>query len=224
MDEMQFWHEVDAGAATEPQSRSFPEPRLIGKDVYLRTVTPADYAAIQEIEMSGGLATRWRFRGRTMSPAEWAQSFWKDVLVQHLILERKGDEAIGLAVAYRPNFQDRYAYVAALRFATQATPLMLFGLSLFMDHIFTFWDFRKLYFETPEYNYGQFASGEGRWFETEGRLRAHLFHGGHYWDELILATTRERWMEHGKPVAMTQWAPNLRRVRVRLPSGAELTP
>jgi RimJ/RimL family protein N-acetyltransferase len=144
------------------------------------------------------------------------------VVVQHVIVERKREEAIGLALVYRPNLQDGYAYAAAIRFASKATPLMPFGLALFMDHVFTFWNFRKLYFETPEYNYAQFASGEGRWFEIEGRLRAHRFYGGRYWDELILAITRERWTEHGRPLADSQWAPNVQRVQVRLPSGEVL--
>lgn len=222
MDDTHFWYEEGPGTPSDPDSESVAVPRLIGKDVYLRTVTPADYPFIQEKEMNSSIATRWRFRGRTMSPSEWAQAFWRDVLVQHLIVEQRREEAIGLAVAYRPNFQDGYVYVAGLRFASQATPLMLFGLAMFVDHIFSFWNFRKLYFEVPEYNYPQFASGESRWFELEARLQAHRFYGGHYWDELILATTRERWIEHGRPLARRQSAPQRRRVQVRLPSGETL--
>jgi hypothetical protein len=108
-------------------------------------------------------------------------------------------------------------YIGALRFVEQATPLMFYGVNLFIDHVFTCWNFRKVYFETTEYNYPQFASGEGRLFELEGRLRGHRFYGGRYWDELILATSRELWMEHGKPMADAQWAPEPRRVRVRMP-------
>lgn len=223
MEETHFWYEAPAGAGEDSDSESLPAPGLVGKDVYLRAVTPADYPFIQQLETSSGLAGRWRYRGRTMSAAEWAQSLWKDVLVQHLIVERRRDEVIGLVFAYRPNFQDGYTYVAALRFS-QATPLMLFGMALFIDYVFTCWNFRKLYFETTEYSYSQFASGEGRWFEIEGRLREHRFHDGRHWDELILATTRERWVEYGRPLAMSQSAPNLRRVQVRLPSGGPGAP
>jgi RimJ/RimL family protein N-acetyltransferase len=219
MEETHFWYEE---GASDSDSESAPAPRLVGKDVYLRAVTPADYPFLQQIEMSSSVAPRWRFRGRTLSPADWAQAFWRDVLVQHMIVERRHDEAIGLAIAYRANFQDGYAYAAALRFGSQATPLMFFGLALFIDHVFSFWDLRKLYFETPEYNYSQFASGEGRWFEIEGRLQAHRFYGGRHWDELILAITRERWTEQGRPLARAQSAPRLRRVQVRLPSAGGL--
>jgi RimJ/RimL family protein N-acetyltransferase len=169
------------------------------------------------MELSSNLANRWQYRGATPSPHEWTQIFWRDTLAQHLIVERKRDQRVGLARAYRPNFQDGHAYIAAVRFASKATPLMLAGLALFIDHVFTCWNFHKVYFETTEFNYSQFASGEGRLFEIEGRLREHRYYGGRRWDELVLATSRERWMEHGKPLADAQWAPELRRVQVRLP-------
>ena len=216
MEGTHFWHEDSTGAA-DPDS--VVAARLVGRDVYLRAVTPADYPFLQQVEMSSSIANRWRFRGKTMSPAEWAQAFWRDNLVQHMIIERKRDEAVGLAFAYRPNFQDGHTYIAALRFTPHPTPLMLFGLALFLDHVFTCWNFRKVYLETPEYNYADFASGVGRWFDVEARLRDHLFYGGRYWDELVLAMTRETWLKEGKPVADAQWAPKLRRVEVRLPAG-----
>src|SRR5437763_5964400 len=69
MEERHFWYEEGPGTASDSDSESVSAPRLIGKDVYLRAVTPTDYPFIQQIEMSSSLATRWRFRGRTMSPA-----------------------------------------------------------------------------------------------------------------------------------------------------------
>lgn len=216
MEGTSFWTEDSGDAAQSSDPESILAPKLIGRDVYLRAVTPADYGFIQQMEMSSSLANRWRFRGRTMSPAEWAQNFWKDVLVQYLIMDKR-DQAVGLVFIYRTNFQDGHAYLAAVRFAPQATPLMVFGLALFLDHAFTCWSFRKLYLETPEYNYQQIASAADRWFEVEARFREHRFYGGRYWDELVLAITRERWMEEGKRIADAQWAPNLRRVEVRLP-------
>jgi RimJ/RimL family protein N-acetyltransferase len=178
---------------------------------------PSDYEFIQRVEFGGDSANRWRFRGGTPDPQTWLRVFWQDVLVQYLIVSRRRDELIGLVFANRPNFQDGYVYIGALRFVEQATPLMLFGVMLFIDHVFTCWAFRKIYFESTEYNYEQFASGEGRLFEVEGRLRDHRFYGGRYWDELILATTRERWNEHGKPLADAQSAPRPQRVHVRMP-------
>jgi RimJ/RimL family protein N-acetyltransferase len=217
MGDTEFSFEMPGADPGEDATEALLAPRLNGRDVYLRPPMPADYEFIQRIEFGGGLANRWRFRGGTPDPQSWLRAFWQDVLVQYLIVSRRRDELIGLAFANRPNFQDGHVYIGALRFVEQATPLMLYGVNLFIDHVFTCWNFRKVYFETTEYNYPQFASGEGRLFEVEGRLRGHRFYGGRYWDELILATTRELWMEHGKPMADAQWEPEPRRIRVRLP-------
>src|SRR5438067_747199 len=116
MEETHFWHEGPRDANQPSDSEPVLAPRLTGRDVYLRAVTPADYPLLQHMELSSTLANRWRFRGRTLSPQEWAQAFWTDVLVQHLILDRKREELIGLAFASRPNFQDGFVYVAAVRF------------------------------------------------------------------------------------------------------------
>nr|MDT0665497.1 hypothetical protein [Micromonospora sp. DSM 115978] len=52
------------------------------------------------------------------------------------------------------------------------------------------WNYRKIYMECPEYNYGQLASGAGRWFEVEGRLKDFNYYDGQYWDEYLLAISR----------------------------------
>jgi hypothetical protein len=51
--------------------------------------------------------------------------------------------------------------------------------------------------ELPEYNYEQFASGEDRLFEVEGRLRGHIYTAGRYWDQVIAAIDREHWRTKG---------------------------
>jgi hypothetical protein len=72
---------------------------------------------------------------------------------------------------------------------------MIIGFALFLNYVFSCFDFRKLYMELPEFNYDQFASGEGRYFELEARLRDHSFFGGRYWDELVLAIYQDKWQE-----------------------------
>jgi RimJ/RimL family protein N-acetyltransferase len=229
MKETDFWIEGPEDGSTRPSDgeeayETLLAPRLYGRDVYLRAVQPRDYEFIQRIELGGHLATRWRFRGATPDPQEWTRQFWKEVLAQYLVVGRKRDQPIGLVYAYRPNFADGHTHLAAVRFEQHATPLMLYGLALFIDHVFTCWNFRKLYYEVTEYNYTQFASGVGRFFEIEGRRREYRYFGGRYWDELILATTRESWMEHGKPLADAQYAPGARRVHVRMPPPTQSRP
>jgi hypothetical protein len=170
------------------RSRRFTVPSLDGRHVYLRAVTPEDYRFLRLVETSSELAPRWRFRGSTPSPEEWAQMTWAPVLAQFMVVARRRNEAIGIVAAYHANFQDGFAYVAAARFDPRSrSPLMVLGVAVFLQYVFSCWDLRKLYLEVPEYNYPQLASGHQRIFEIEGRLCQHSFLGGELWDQLILA-------------------------------------
>ena len=166
---------------------------LRARHVYLRPITPADYAFLQMLETAGDLAPRWRHRGVTHSPEEWAHTLWADVLAQFLVVGVTTNKPIGRVLVYHPNFQDRHAYFAALRFEpADRSPLMVLGISLFLRYVFTNWEFEKLYMEVPEYNLEQFSSGLDRFFSIEGRLTGHLRTGTRSWDQLILAINREQ--------------------------------
>ena len=166
---------------------------LRARHVYLRPITPGDYAFLQMLETVGDLAPRWRHRGVTPSPEQWAHTLWADVLAQFLVIGVTGNKPIGRVVIYNPNFQDRHAFFAALRFEPgDRGPLMVLGISLFLRYVFTNWEFVKLYMEVPEYNLDQFASGLDRFFSIEGRLKDHFRTGTRTWDQLILAIYREQ--------------------------------
>jgi acyl carrier protein/RimJ/RimL family protein N-acetyltransferase len=182
-----------AGAADE-----FVTPPLRARHVYLKPITPSDYPFLQMLELAGELAPRWRHRGATPNPDQWAQTLWAGVLAQFMVVGVTTNKPIGRVVIYQPNFQDRYAYFAALRFEpSDRSPVMMLGISLFLRYVFTYWDFDKLYMEVPEYNLPQFASGLGRFFEIEGRLRGHFRVGGRSWDQLILALYRDTAAQQG---------------------------
>jgi acyl carrier protein len=120
------------------------------------------------------------------------------VLVQFMVVGVTTNKPIGRVVIYQPNFQDRYAYFAAMRFdPSERSPTMILGISLFLRYVFSYWDFDKLYMEVPEYNLPQFASGLGQFFEIEGRLRGHFRVGGRSWDQLILAMYRDTVAKQG---------------------------
>jgi len=149
------------------------------------------------METSSELAPRWRFRGSTPGPEQWSQMTWGPVLAHFLIVARRTNDAIGVVAVYQANFQDGFAHIAAARFdPDRRSPLMMLGLGVFLQYVFNCWDFRKLYMEVPEYNYGQLASARDRLFVMEGRLRQHSFLGGEFWDQLILAIYRDTWREY----------------------------
>jgi hypothetical protein len=187
----------DVSDITE-RAAEFTVPKIRGPYATLRSVGPEDYQALRGLETSSDMSTRWRLRGQTPSPEQWAQSLWNGVLAQFIVMETKTSKPMGLVAVYRPNFQEGHAYLAAGRFdLNEQTPVMIFGVAMFLEYVFSCWDFRKLYMELPEFNYPQFQSGLGKFFEVEGRLRDHTFGSGRYWDELTLALYRDRWREQG---------------------------
>src|SRR4051794_6516541 len=180
-------------------------PSLQGRHVYLRAPTPDDYPLLHRMETSSAVGPSWRLRGATPPPDQWAQAMTQGVLAQFLVVGRKTNSPVGIVTAYQPMFQDRHANVAAARFDPRhRSPAMIFGFAIFLQYVFGCWDLRKLYMEVAEYNFPQFESGLGRFFELEGRLREHLYLGGKYWDQLQLAIYRDRWQEQGAKLLRSQ--------------------
>jgi hypothetical protein len=191
-----------------PVRETLAVPPRRGRYVYLRPIMAGDYANLQTVEMGDELGPRWRLRGATPSPEVWSQSLWQASLVQFLIVRRRDDVTLGMVGAYRANFQHRHAYLAATYFAgTGRSPLVMIGIGMFVRYVFACWDFHKLYMEVPEYNYPQFASGAGKVFEVEGRLRDHSFHGNRRWDEYLLAIYRDRWQARDRERAQRRRHP-----------------
>ena len=183
-------------------------PPLAGRHVMLRPVTVQDHEALRHVEVSGELVFRWRFRGATPSPEQWARLAWNSVLAQFLVVSRSEKRPIGLVMLYRPSFEDRHAYLAVVRFEERQLPLLMIGTALFLDYAFACWDFNKLYMEVPEYNLGQFRSALRRLFKVEARMKDHSYFAGRRWDELILALYRSTWKaERGPIIAMAGQPP-----------------
>lgn len=181
------------------RAEAYAAPSMRGPYASLRGVGPEDYGALRALETGSEMATRWRLRGATPSPEQWVQSLWNGVLAQFIVTDTRTEQPVGLVAVYRPNFEAGYAYLAAGRFdVRRQSPVMIFGVAMFLEYVFSCWSFRKLYMDLPEFNYPQFQSGLGKFFVIEGRLREHSFTAGQYWDELTLALYRDHWQEHGR--------------------------
>jgi hypothetical protein len=201
----------------ETSGTEFREPVLNGRQIYLRPVTLDDYNAIRMLDLGEALGVRWRFRGATPTPEQWAQAGGTQ-LAHFLIVRRSDNGPIGAATAYQQNFQDQYAYLAATAFnPTQRNPLVILGIALFIDYTFRCWNFRKLYMEMPAFNLGQFGRGVGRMLVEEGRLREHMYYDGRYWDKVTLALYRETWEARSARLMTAALPPPTSRVTLRLP-------
>jgi len=113
------------------------------------------------------------------------------------VVSTTSTQPLGLVTAYNPDFRNGFVSLAAAKFEGRRHPSPVFieGVALFIDYIFTSWNFRKLYIESGELNVPQFGSGIGWLIEEEGRLRQHRYFGGRFWDEYIMSIYREKWDE-----------------------------
>jgi RimJ/RimL family protein N-acetyltransferase len=166
----------------------------MGRHVRLRNIELADVEFLYRLHTVPEVGYRLRLRGATPKPEAFVESFWEGVLVQFMIEARQTREPIGVISAYSTNMRDGWTYMA------QASQPRFIGsgwsieaLALFVDYLFALWNFRKLYSEAVAYNFDQFASGAGRYFELEGCLRNHQYYAGRFWDMHILSITRQSW-------------------------------
>lgn len=177
--------------STERASRAlFRAPTLEGTLVYLRPVFPEDLALLQLLDQGSPVAPRGRLRGRTPSPEIWSSSFWDGVLAQFLIIDRESDAPVGLVGVVRASLQDGHARLDATKYDEPWGSIAFYeGFEVFVEYVFSCWNFRKLYLELPEHETSS-GSGGPSGFALEGRLHEHLFLGDQYWDLLIFATYR----------------------------------
>lgn len=170
-------------------------PALRGRRVLLRAVLPADFEFLYRLNLESDIAVRWRHRGATPSPEQFIATLWQGVVAQYIIEELATSQPIGQVYLHRVDTGNAtgYAAVAVLgSFARRGFALEAGG--LFLDHVFKVWNLRKIYAESLDFNYSNFATGAGRYFREEGRLGEHEYHDGRYWDLVILALYREEWM------------------------------
>ena len=178
---------------TEAEVRA---PRLEGRHVRLRPVTPMDYEAIYQISTLPEVTYRWRTRGITMSPSAFADALWQGVVASFVVESRAGGPPIGLVTCDGAQHRDGFAHIEFM-----AAPewfrsgIILQAAALLIDYVFDLFPFRKLYFESYEFNFAQLQSGAGDFFQVEGCLRQHVFYQNRYWDQYIVAIYRDHWMQ-----------------------------
>jgi RimJ/RimL family protein N-acetyltransferase len=174
-------------------SASLTAPRLRGHTVQIRPVEARDYDFLFRLYTGGEHLVRYRLRGVTPSADSFVRFLWEQVLAQFIVETREG-RPVGLVSSFEADFRHRYVRIAACSTPEfEATGLVLEGVALLVSYLFATFDFRKIYAESLEANYTQFALGEGRLFEVEGRLKEHEYVDGRYQDFVLMAIYREAW-------------------------------
>jgi hypothetical protein len=196
---------ITDGHRTRDELRALPTPILLAVgDLVLDPVTPRDYDSLFELLVVDGAGWRYRFQGCTPPPEDFHRELTNGVGM-NMVVRRTGKAyvnfppaappiapALGLLQIYGGSQRDRFAYLGvALGHEIQRDPRMSILLGLFLHHAFETFGFRKIYAEMPEYTYRDIASGQGRFFDVEGRLTDHFIRPGGGYDMFILAIRPE---------------------------------
>lgn len=170
---------------------------LVGSTVELVPVTEADYPGLRKLELGDSMLHHWRYGAYTPSPDRYAAILWEGVHSQYVVSEPGAKRALGLVMLYDVDMVHGWGYIGAARFASGVAASVRFmeGLGLFIDLSFRLVPLRKLYLDVPEFNVSTFESAIGKVLVEEGRLKAHRFYDGRYWDNLLLAMYRSEWGE-----------------------------
>lgn len=167
-----------------------------------RPLDGADLPAVHRLLSADELSSKLRFRSQTPPLQEFAENAWNDVLTQWVILDRR-HRLVGLCAVTGPDFIDGVAWMSVgrdmTRFDMAASLAVVEGSCAVIDYAFRHWPLRQLYMEAPESSFRSFRSGEGRFFEVEGVLKARKFVNGSYEDIRILTMTHARWLDTLRP-------------------------
>jgi hypothetical protein len=97
-------------------------------------------------------------------------------------------------MCYGADFRNRHAYFGGALSQDRPSPYALEGFALLLDHLFSEFDFIKLYGTSLEPNIMSYHSAIGSIVHEEGRLRRHEFFNGEYRDLLNFAIYRDEWL------------------------------
>jgi RimJ/RimL family protein N-acetyltransferase len=198
--ELHEWRNIRAPDRGDHTRSSAVEPRhdrsLETNAVRLRVIRDSDVPALYQSATDPRWSHRWRYRGATPSIQDFVDQLGQGVLAQFIVERKEDGSPAGLVTSYNARLDIGSCYIAFARISKSPTaggPDMLEGGFLFVNFLFRNWPLRKLYAEVPGWNWPQFQSGSGHFFEVEGTLRDHEYFDGRYWDQYIVGLHRERW-------------------------------
>lgn len=195
--ELRTWGDVDEwfGEALLDASNQQPGP-VFTTLVRLRPMVPPDVPALYATALDPAVAMAWRYRGHTMSYADFERTLFEGVLAQYIV-ETLSGEMQGLATLYSADMSNGHAWLALLRAdgGRRVPGAMILGAAQMLRQGFSAWPFHKIYVELPVYNSWLIdALVESGLAEEEGRLTNHYFHDGRWLDKIIAAFYREAFL------------------------------
>lgn len=171
---------------------------LVGRSTELRPFRPNDFDFAYGLHLEPRNLVSYRLRGSVPSPESFHRFLWDQALA-NFVVSNRSRHPIGIVSAYGADHRNATCYVAAVGSEdAQDGGLMVESIGLLVTYLFLAFPFRKVYMESLQSNYSRFASGEGRFFTLEARLREHEYVDGKYQDMVILAIYKSDWVEVSK--------------------------
>ncbi|MHB8318674.1 MAG: GNAT family N-acetyltransferase [Acidimicrobiales bacterium] len=169
---------------------------LTSSRITLREVLPSDYMFLYKIAADPVNGYRWRFRNSIPSFEEFVGTMRSPgMLMQLLVVSATSGQPFGVVICYKADFRNKHAHIAVQGHQRVLfRGLMLEAARLFIDLLFTRYEFNKLYAETYGFSLETFRSVLKGPFVEEGRMRNHEWYLGKWWDLSIIAVYREDWI------------------------------
>ncbi len=90
---------------------------------------------------------------------------------------------------------DQYTYfIAFLAQGARERGLGAEAVLVFLDYLFAYFPFRKVYAEVYDFNRGSLGPLRSGGFHEEGRLTRHTWFGDRHWDLHVLGLFRDEWL------------------------------
>lgn len=130
----------------------------------------------------------WSTRRNILSTSEANDEAIRDLTVDKhvwLIAENAAGTVIGMIFSYDVQFVDEHCFVTT--YVADSFRQRGYGpdmLGLFLDYLFCYFNFRKIYFDAYEYNRASWHSMSNFGFKEEGRFPEHRYMDGR-WHGLI---------------------------------------
>jgi hypothetical protein len=167
---------------------------LVGRSVQLRPVLPQDVGHLYRLAMGPDEIWRWRLRGRTPSPSDFETFLWTASDLQFIVERVDGGQVCGHVCSYQTDELGATTKVAMITDGgTGPRSWPIEGGFLFLQHLFSAFPLRKVYFEVPAFNLSRLRAFLDRYTIEEGRLRDHVFGEARFCDLVVAAMWRYHW-------------------------------
>lgn len=187
------------GPARPARSPDPLAPVLSTTNLRLGHIAPDDMGFLYTLAVDPQTSFRWRYRGAPPPYDKFLADLWTHVLLQFVVHDVPGGQPAGLVVAYGASPDLSHAMVGAVFKPTYTgNGLAAQAVALFVRALFKLFPLRKVYLEIPGYNWPQLASGEGKLFHLEGRLRDHYYYDGRLWDQYLGAIYPDASIPHNR--------------------------